>query len=105
MLKQFVGHGLDGYAPSKEVVLGDLETLIKNNTGKNFGILSFNKKYSIYPNFVLSEKGSIKEAATNLFTGLRWFEDKDVDLVLTEMVPNSGLGMAINDRLKRASIK
>ena len=54
---------------------------------------------------MLSENASLEEAAMNLFTGLRWFENQEVDLILTEFVPDIGLGKAINDRLKRASYK
>ena len=29
----------------------------------------------------------------------------DYDLILVDPIPNTGVGMALNDRLKRASIK
>jgi L-threonylcarbamoyladenylate synthase len=54
---------------------------------------------------VLSPKGDLVEAATNLFAALRDLDKLDVDLILAEPVPNLGLGRAINDRLKRASAK
>ena len=92
------------YSPSKAVVLGNIEALIKKHRSEKIGVLSYNKKYPSYPNFVLSEKASLDEAAMNLFAGLRWFETQDVDLVITENVPDEGLGRAINDRLNRASI-
>ena len=92
------------YSPSKAVVLGNIEALIKKHRSEKIGVLSYNKKYPSYPNFVLSEKASLDEAAMNLFAGLRWFETQDVDLVITENVPDEGLGKAINDRLNRASI-
>ena len=92
------------YAPSKTVILGNIEALIKKHQKDKIGILSYHKKYLSYPNFVLSEKVSLDEAAMNLFAGLRWFETQDIDLVITEKVPDEGLGKAINDRLNRASI-
>ena len=39
----------------------------------------------------------------NLFTFLRLADEDDSEIVLCQTVPNLGLGMAINDRLKRAS--
>ncbi|RLD24126.1 MAG: threonylcarbamoyl-AMP synthase [Bacteroidetes bacterium] len=93
------------YSPTKSVLLGNIDELIKKHQKDKIGVLSYHKKYPSYPNFVLSEKASLDEAAKNLFSGLRWFETQDIDLVLTENVPNEGLGKAINDRLNRASIK
>lgn len=92
------------YSPSKTVVLGNIDELIKKHQADKIGILSYHNKYQSYPNFVLSEKASLDEAAMNLFAGLRWFESQDIDIVLTEKVPDKGLGKAINDRLNRASI-
>jgi L-threonylcarbamoyladenylate synthase len=93
------------YAPSKKVILGDIEALLKKHQAARIGILSYHKKYASYPNFVLSVKDDLDEAAMNLFAGLRWFESQDVELVIAEHVPDKGLGRAINDRLKRASTK
>jgi len=92
------------YSPSKSVVLGNIDELVKKHQEDKIGILSYHNKYQRYPNFVMSENASLEEAAANLFTGLRWFETQDIDLVITEKVPDEGLGRAINDRLKRASI-
>ncbi len=94
---------LTHYAPAKELLLGNIEELLGENPQRKIGILSFRKKYPGYPNFVLSAQGSLTEAASNLFAGLRWFEQQDVELIITEKVPDTGLGRAINDRLNRAS--
>ena len=93
------------YAPKKKVILGDLDTLIRLHAKEKKGVLSFKENYPSYVNFVLSESGSVNEAATKLFSALRWFESQDVDVILAELVPEKGLGRAINDRLKRASYK
>jgi L-threonylcarbamoyladenylate synthase len=93
------------YAPKKKVILGDLETLIRLHAREKKGVLSFKENYPSYVNFVLSESGSVNEAATKLFSALRWFESQNVDVILAELVPDRGLGRAINDRLKRASYK
>jgi len=52
---------------------------------------------------VLSQKGDLKEAAANLFAAMRRLDEKNLDLILAQPVPDQGLGRAINDRLTRAS--
>jgi L-threonylcarbamoyladenylate synthase len=54
---------------------------------------------------VLSQKGDLKEAAANLFAAMRRLDEKNLDLILAQPVPDQGLGRAINDRLYRASQK
>lgn len=54
---------------------------------------------------VLSQKGDLKEAAANLFAAMRRLDEKNLDLIYAQPVPDQGLGQAINDRLYRASQK
>ena len=54
--------------------------------------------------FVLSSNGNMAEAAQKLFAVMRLVDTMDVDVILAEKFPNEGLGKAINDRLKRASV-
>lgn len=93
------------YSPSKKLILGDIPSLVKKYGNQKKGVLSFTEKYPSCVNFVLSESGSLTEAATKLFSGLRWFDSQDVELILAELLPEEGLGRAINDRLRRASFK
>jgi L-threonylcarbamoyladenylate synthase len=51
---------------------------------------------------VLSQKGDLKEAAHNLFSAMRRLDSQDLDLIVVQHVPDTGLGVAINDRLARA---
>ena len=53
--------------------------------------------------FDLSPDGSIREAAANLFTTLRELHAGGFDLAYVRLVPERGLGRAINDRLRRAA--
>jgi len=92
------------YSPSKKVILGNIEDLIEKYDSSKIGVLSYNKSFERYPNFVLSKGANLEEAAVKLFSALRWFDDQDIDIIITEKVPDIGLGRAINDRLKRASI-
>ncbi len=94
------------YAPKKKIVVGNISDLLSLYDDSQVGILSFQKQYPKVAKenqIQLSTKGSINEAAKNLFGALRKFDLMPVDIVLTELVPNEGLGLAINDRLKRAA--
>ena len=90
------------YAPGKKVMLGTLDELVKH-FGKSAGILSFQKNFGSAYQYILSPSGDLEEAAKNLFTALRGFDKMPVDVILTELVPDVGLGRAINDRLRRAA--
>ncbi len=52
---------------------------------------------------ILSSKGDLREAAANLFAAMRRLDDLNLDLIIALEVPSRGLGLAINDRLKRAA--
>ena len=44
-------------------------------------------------------------AVQNLFGMMRELDASEFDLIVAELVPEDGLGLAINDRLKRAAAK
>ena len=50
----------------------------------------------------LSRKACLKEAASNLFSMLHQLEGRKKNIAIMP-IPEKGLGVAINDRLKRAS--
>lgn len=95
------------YAPKKKVILGEIESNLKKFHAKKIAILAFQKTYSSVNKshqIQLSKNGNLKEAAKNLFSALRKFDEMDIEYILTENLPDEGLGKAINDRLKRASV-
>lgn len=51
----------------------------------------------------LSESGKLDEIATNLFSKMRELDDAGFERILAEEAPELGLGLAINDRLRRAA--
>ena len=57
--------------------------------------------------FQLSSSGNTIEAAARLFEGLRWLDAEGFRLGMRAIavmpVPNTGLGLAVNDRLQRAA--
>lgn len=51
---------------------------------------------------VLSHTGDLREAAANLFACLHRLDTGGLDLILAETLPETGLGLAIMDRLRKA---
>jgi L-threonylcarbamoyladenylate synthase len=54
---------------------------------------------------VLSPLGNLREAAANLFRALRHLDSLGLDRIIARPVPETGLGVAIMDRLRRCSVK
>ena len=51
----------------------------------------------------LSPSGNLTEAAANLFSMLHAADATSVEKIAIAPIPNTGLGEAINDRLRRAA--
>ncbi len=74
----------------------------------NSGLLSFlapavTRPFKIIE--VLSERGDLKEAAERFFTCLHKLDSSGLNIIYAVRVPETGLGRAIMDRLRRASNK
>ncbi len=54
---------------------------------------------------LLSPTGDLGEAAQQLFAHLRALDALPIDIIYAELVPETGLGRAINDRLRRAAAR
>lgn len=91
------------YAPSKPIILGVIEDLLQNYPAHCTGMLTFQKDFHSPNQIILSPSGSLEEAAKNLFSSLRELDKLEVDVILAELVPDKGIGKAINDRLRRAA--
>jgi L-threonylcarbamoyladenylate synthase len=91
------------YAPGKKVIIGVIEELLQLYPAHTSGLLTFHNDFNSPFQFILSPSGNMDEAAQNLFTALRAFDKMPIDYILAELVPETGLGRAINDRLRRAA--
>jgi L-threonylcarbamoyladenylate synthase len=94
------------YAPKKPLFIGNINELIKQHVNKKVAIICFGEENFDLQNrlvFNLSRTKNMNEAALNLFNYLRLADDSDAEIVLCEALPNIGLGLAINDRLRRAA--
>lgn len=95
------------YSPSKRLVLNS-EFQESKSGFMNVGFIGFDKFHAEIPvenQILLSPNGNLSEAAKNLFSVLREIENRTEDLFIVELLPETGLGKAINDRLRRATVK
>jgi L-threonylcarbamoyladenylate synthase len=94
------------YAPKIPLLLGEIRETSLLFSRERTGIISFKHPVEGIPanhQVILSHAGHFDEAARNLFAGLRYLDQCNIDIILAEEVPESGLGIAINDRLRRAA--
>ena len=96
------------YAPSKPLYIGNIAALIKKHKSKHLGVISLTDSYEkSHPvkQIILSKTGNLDEAAQRIFSALREMDTPDVEIIITEKLPEIGLGRAVNDRLERASVR
>tara|TARA_B100001123_G_scaffold431868_1_gene553970 strand:+ start:2233 stop:3189 length:957 start_codon:yes stop_codon:yes gene_type:complete len=73
---------------------------------KNEAIIGFGKTFKRKKNhFNLSKNGNLHEAANNLYKILRKIKNSGFKSIVVNKIPNTEIGLAINDRLKKASNK
>lgn len=95
------------YAPKKPLYVGNIAELMERHKGKRMVLIVFGEKNSAVGDvelYNLSKTKNLEEAALNLFAFLRAADESTAEIVLCESLPNIGLGRAINDRLRRASV-
>ena len=94
------------YAPKTKIqITDDISQVIKLNSDKKIGVLSFKKftnSNSDIHQEILSISGNLEESAKNLYASLHRLDRMNLDLIITSFIPEKGLGKTINDRLKRA---
>ncbi|MAZ03769.1 MAG: threonylcarbamoyl-AMP synthase [Sneathiella sp.] len=85
------------YAPRADVRL--------NATDKREGeaYLGFGREYDTLADINLSEAGDLTEATARLFSALHLLDEMNFKRIAVGPIPEVGLGVAINDRLRRAA--
>ena len=105
------------YAPKAPVVLiegnlPDVVAKIKELTesyraeGKKVGVLSTDEtknSYRAYSVKSLGSRSNLASIAQNLFRQLRKIDAENIDVIIAESVPSEGLGLAVMNRLRKAS--
>lgn len=92
---------LSHYAPSIPVRL-NIENPLQSEALIAFGS---NVPQGAKQTINLSVQGDLKEAAANLFATLHKLDREEFSAIAVMPITNSGIGAAINDRLKRAAHK
>ena len=89
------------YSPSKKLIINSIKPT-KNCSFLGFSNIMPDEKFDgIALN--LSIGGDLNEAASNLFKMLRFLDKIDTQEIVVAPIPNKDVGLAINDKLKRAS--
>jgi L-threonylcarbamoyladenylate synthase len=97
------------YAPNTTTILtDDIDIAIEQYEGYKIGLLLF--KNTMVPDIitaveVLSNTGDTEEAAKNLYAAMHRLDKQNLDIIFAEKLPNTQLGIAINDKLERATKK
>lgn len=100
------------YAPNTPLYLFDKPGDFVPEEGKSYALLSYRGQakdgyMELYDWDVIEEltpgKGKLAEASVRLYHVLRMLDESGVDAIVAEPVAETGLGVAINDRLRRAS--
>lgn len=105
------------YAPKApvKIIKGDLKKTIEKineivqnyiDNNKTVGIIATEETRQFYKNGYVVSLGSRKDMnkiAHNLFETLRSFDDKNVDVILSEAFDENGIGLAIMNRLNKSA--
>ncbi len=105
------------YAPNAEVIVveGDVPAVIRKvkelansyvRKGSRVGVLATDETIAHYKANVVKSLGSkynLAVVAKNLFRLLREFDAEGIDVIVAEGVPAEGLGLAVMNRLRKAS--
>ena len=70
--------------------------------------MSFNKYYKgidLKNQIILSKNLNLEQASRNLYKSLHLLDNMNIDIILTSLLPNHGIGKSINDRIIKASKK
>jgi len=105
MTKASPGRQPRHYAPATPLTL---RTASQQFPGLRKGLLSFTRPEIPLPGEyaaieILSPKGDLAEAASRLFAAMRRLDSLGLDVIVATSFPDWGIGLAINDRLTRAS--
>ena len=89
------------YATTTPLYIGNISQLKNKFAGKHILHIGFGH-IDCTSAFNLSEQANMDEAAKNLFSFLRKADVYGADVIITSLLPDEGIGRAINDRLMRA---
>jgi L-threonylcarbamoyladenylate synthase len=90
------------YAPNAQMRL-HARAVAPNEALLSFGVDPIEGRESALAEANLSPSGDLVEAAAQLFQAMRTLDSSGAKTIQVQDIPNTGLGEAINDRLRRAA--
>jgi L-threonylcarbamoyladenylate synthase len=95
------------YSPlTRTILTSSITKEIKKYPNKKIGILTFNTSFksdAISYEIILSKNKDLQEAASKLYDALHELDHLNLDVIIAERLPDTGLGKSVNDRLQRAA--
>lgn len=94
------------YAPRTSLEILSVEKICMDSRLEKAGVLLWKSpsvKFHARALEILSPSGSLNEAAQHLFAALHRLDESGSEVILAEPVPETGLGRAIMDRLRKAA--
>jgi len=105
------------YAPKAEMIVfdGEIEDIVEGitnrtneliNKGLRVGIMATEEtknNYTLGTVLIVGSRENKESIAANLFNTIRLFDDKNVDIILAEGIESDNIGMAIMNRMMKAS--
>jgi L-threonylcarbamoyladenylate synthase len=104
------------YSPDAEVIVvegeyqkvkGRIQELANKyiKEGRAVGVMTLDKNHDYKADMVSFVGDNSNDVAKNLFKTLRGFDDKGIDLIITEGTSDDGMGLAVMNRLRKAASK
>ena len=99
---------LKHYAPKTPLIFTkNIAEEISKNKNKKAGILLFGQANLKLPdNFqqiILSESENLEEATFRFYESLHFMDEMNLEVIISQPFPDTGLGRVLNDKLSRAS--
>jgi L-threonylcarbamoyladenylate synthase len=95
------------YSPlTRTILTSSITKEIKKYPNKKIGILTFNTSFksdAISYEIILSKNKDLQAAASKLYDALHELDHLNLDVIIAEKLPETGLGNSMNDRLQRAA--
>ena len=95
------------YAPSTQTIVSEsIEDDLFKFRNLSIGLLLFKNRSIETPvksRLILSPSGDMEEASRNLYASLHLLDQQNLDMIIIEKLPDTGIGRALNDRIRRAT--
>lgn len=97
------------YAPKTRLIVIEPHVAAVPESGQKCGLLTWGRRCRNAEVFEiveqLSQTDDLRTCALNLFAAMRSLDSHNLDVIIAHSFPNQGLGLALNDRLRRAACR